>query len=668
VVGATVFIDQNNNNLLNAGERYTTTDKSGYWSFEDQGALTGDIVVFGGVDISTSQAVEGTIRAIAGTSVIQVETKLLTSSLRYTTGSVPPLTENSLTVTEMHSLRIFATFNQPIQAETIPIITINNGTDDIIQAASMNRVSESSYYYDLDVPIGDFIGTVSVYTQALQTRDVLAVTTTNTAFVVDNAPAILSAKIAFALDENSGENQVIYTVTSDDIQALYSLKDGGDRDLLSIDNVTGVVKLIGNPNFEIKPSYSFTVLASDTSGHRNSKNVTLAIHDVDEITPTVTGVSSSNADGRYKAGDNIAITVNFDEIVAVTGIPRLTLKIGAVEKSIDYVSGAGTTTLTFNYTVAATDATADLDYASRTALDLNGGSIKDSAGNEAVLTLAAPASAGSLAANKTIVVDNITPLLTSQSPTNGSTEVTLDSNINLTFNEAIALGTGLIRISSGSDSRSINVDSHAGQLSINGNTLTVNLNQDLTKGKAPYSVVVDSGAIVDSAGNAYAGLTNYHFNTAINTNTVVFALDDNKSSSHSQRTFDTDVDYNIYLRVNSTSANLNFSSLLKWTGGAILGTGDVIHLVGNNGVGVVGFDGQNVLSNGAVTELNAKVVWATATNGNAFELNQNGIGTRSFNAVTMQTNLWSGGANLALIGKNYTTNMPAGILTSQGLL
>ena len=62
----------------------------------------------------------------------------------------------------------------------------------------------------------------------------------------------------------------------------------------------------------------------------------------------------------------------------MTGTPQLTLNDGAVA---NYASGSGTTTLTFNYTVAAGQNTADLDYASTTALALNGGTIEQAAGN-----------------------------------------------------------------------------------------------------------------------------------------------------------------------------------------------------------------------------------------------------------------------------------------------
>ena len=125
----------------------------------------------------------------------------------------------------------------------------------------------------------------------------------------------------------------------------------------------------------------------------------------DTTPPTVVSVTASTADGSYKAGDSISIQVQFSEGVTVTGIPQLTLETGAADRTINYVSGSGSNTLTFVYTVQAGDTSADLDYLSTAALTLNGGTINDAAGNNAVLTMVAPGTAGSLGANKAIVID-----------------------------------------------------------------------------------------------------------------------------------------------------------------------------------------------------------------------------------------------------------------------
>ncbi len=119
--------------------------------------------------------------------------------------------------------------------------------------------------------------------------------------------------------------------------------------------------------------------------------VTGQVYDYDTAAPTVVGVSSTLADGSYGAGQVVPVTVTFSEPVTVTGTPQLTLATGpSATTEVDLTSGAGSATLTFEYTVADGDNSADLDYAATDALALNGGTIRDAAGNAAALALAAP--------------------------------------------------------------------------------------------------------------------------------------------------------------------------------------------------------------------------------------------------------------------------------------
>ncbi len=134
-----------------------------------------------------------------------------------------------------------------------------------------------------------------------------------------------------------------------------------------------------------------------------------AAYALDTVAPTVTEVTASTSNGTYKAGDTVSIQVTFSEVVTVTGSPRLTLNSATGGRVVNYTSGSGTTTLTFTYTVQAGDLSSDLDFASTAALTLNGGRIKDGAGNNATLTLPTPGEAHSLGANKNIVIDAAAP-------------------------------------------------------------------------------------------------------------------------------------------------------------------------------------------------------------------------------------------------------------------
>ena len=85
---------------------------------------------------------------------------------------------------------------------------------------------------------------------------------------------------------------------------------------------------------------------------------------------------------------NSPVTVNLSG-----GTPTLLLNAGN-GATATYVSGSGTSTLTFDYTVGASQQSYDLDYTSTAALQINGGTIEDSQSNAAILTLPATGTDG----------------------------------------------------------------------------------------------------------------------------------------------------------------------------------------------------------------------------------------------------------------------------------
>jgi hypothetical protein len=155
---------------------------------------------------------------------------------------------------------------------------------------------------------------------------------------------------------------------------------------------------------------TYTVLSRAVDGAGNTQSpATAGTFTYDTTAPTVTSVSSALANGSYRAGQVVPVTVTFSEAVTVTGTPQLTLALSPANRAISYSSGSGTTTLTFNYTVVAGDTSSDLDYAATSSLAPAGGTIRDAAANDAALTLPAPGASGSLGASKSIVIDTTAP-------------------------------------------------------------------------------------------------------------------------------------------------------------------------------------------------------------------------------------------------------------------
>ena len=156
-------------------------------------------------------------------------------------------------------------------------------------------------------------------------------------------------------------------------------------------------------------TYTFKSTATNALGTSGISSPSTAITLTGPVAPTITNVTSSTANGSYKAGDVISIQIAFNEAVTVTGSPKLTLETGSTDQVLSYASGTGTNTLTFTYTIQTGDTSSDLTYIATNPLALNGGSIKNSSSLDATLTLPAPTASGSLGANKSIVVDTTAP-------------------------------------------------------------------------------------------------------------------------------------------------------------------------------------------------------------------------------------------------------------------
>ncbi len=138
-------------------------------------------------------------------------------------------------------------------------------------------------------------------------------------------------------------------------------------------------------------SHTTRAAARDAAGNRSIDSNTVTFL-VDAAAPTVTSVLAPP--GTYITGSGLTYTVNFNEAVTVTGSPRLGLTIGSDAVFADYVSGSGTSALTFRHTVQIGEN--DADGVQLGTLDLNGGVIRDAVGNNANLTLNGVAAAGVL--------------------------------------------------------------------------------------------------------------------------------------------------------------------------------------------------------------------------------------------------------------------------------
>ena len=188
----------------------------------------------------------------------------------------------------------------------------------------------------------------------------------------------------------------------------YTITDGNTSADLDYAATTSLALMGGSITDAAANPAALTLAAPGVTGSLGASKALV----IDGTRPAVTGVSSPLANGSYRAGQVVPVTVTFSEAVTVggAGTPQLTLATGSpATTAVDYASGSGTSTLTFAYTVADGNTSADLDYAATTSLALNGGTITDAAANAATLTLPAPGASGSLGGSKALVIDTTPP-------------------------------------------------------------------------------------------------------------------------------------------------------------------------------------------------------------------------------------------------------------------
>ncbi len=214
---------------------------------------------------------------------------------------------------------------------------------------------------------------------------------------------------------------------------------------------------------------------------------------VDNISPTVASVTKPT-NGGYRATQNLIFTLQYSEVVKVTGTPRIPIVIGTTTRYAGYNSGNGTSTLTFQYTVQAGDN--DSNGIAVNALELNSGTILDNAGNAAVSAFASPNTSS-------VFVDTIAPIINSVEVPASATylsgqvmlfKVNFNEAVNVTGNERLALtiGTSIkyATYSSGSGTTQVRF------------SYTVASNDLDTDGIGISSAIdLNGGTVIDLAGN-----------------------------------------------------------------------------------------------------------------------------------------------------------------------
>ncbi|GAB3713825.1 hypothetical protein GCM10027592_53330 [Spirosoma flavus] len=331
------------------------------------------------------------------------------------------------------------------------------------------------------------------------------------------------------------------------------------------------------------------------------------------ITPQVSSVGVP-ANSTYGIGAVLNFRVVFDQPVTVTGTPTIPLTVGSTARTASYVSGSGSTTLVFAYTVVS----GDLDNNGVTlgsAISLNGGTIRNN-------TINANLSLNNVASTNGVLVDGVAPTVSITSSASNPTS-TSPITVSITFSESVTnFIVGDISVSNGTK----------GTLSGSGANYTLPITPSGT-GTVTISVSVAANVATDGAGNG---------NTASNAFTITysppptitgFATLDNTICVGSPITFTATIG-NVTGSYNYTLTNGSGTSLSATTSGSTFsqsltaaGSGSqtfTLRVIGNSqlatattNVTVNSLPGAGLLNNGPLTCAQASVT-LTASGGTSY--------------------------------------------------
>ena len=228
----------------------------------------------------------------------------------------------------------------------------------------------------------------------------------------------------------------------------------------------------------------------------------------DTIAPTVSSYSPGDGVNGVAVSSNLVLT--FSEAIQ-RGSGTISLRSGSATGTVvENFDAATSSKLSISGSVLTIDPTANLLNGTHYYLTFGSGSVKDLANNSY---------AGTSAYDFTTITDTIAPTVSSYSPGDGVTGVSVSSNLVLTFSEAIQRGSGTISLRSGSATGTVveNFDAAiSSKLSISGSVLTIDPTANLLNG-THYYLTFSSGSVKDLANNSYAGTSAYDFTTITDT-------------------------------------------------------------------------------------------------------------------------------------------------------
>ncbi|MYM31663.1 DUF4214 domain-containing protein [Duganella sp. CY15W] len=311
------------------------------------------------------------------------------------------------------------------------------------------------------------------------------------------------------MDVNDAAGKTVFSLNATDTTAgevlSYALDQGADSRFTIVNG--NQIAVAANAHFDLTHESTVTlpVVVTDKAGNALHQNMVITLFATPDTTaPTLSASSPSSGEASMAVDGNIVLT--FSEAVQA-GTGSITLVPDGNGSSI--AIAVDSSQVVFNGHTVTINPTADLQAGVTYHVEIGHGVIEDLAHN------AYAGLSGSTALSFTTATDTIAPTLASANPLDDATGVAVDSNLVLTFSEAVHAGAGSIKLVQDGGA-AIDIAAASGQVVFSGNTVTINPAADLVAG-ANYHVEVGGDAILDAANNAFAGIANattLNFSTA----------------------------------------------------------------------------------------------------------------------------------------------------------
>ena len=185
---------------------------------------------------------------------------------------------------------------------------------------------------------------------------------------IDITPPVITSSNVVIYDENATD-PVITLLANDTNQLTYSIEEGIDSALFTIDSQTGVISFVDSPNFEnpqdlsADNEYNINVTVTDTVGNFTTQALSINVNNLNETPVSFDdeGTTAENDaiildvianDTDQDAGDTLTITkVSVDEGQGSVSFTEDNKVLFTPGSDFDYLNNDEETTITLTYTV-----------------------------------------------------------------------------------------------------------------------------------------------------------------------------------------------------------------------------------------------------------------------------------------------------------------------------